>query len=81
MKFYFVGLDLRDDAHDYAPLEAALRALHGRKVSPRIWMCVVNRSRTDALTAVYRQLATGDQIMVIEVPPTMRLPEAVQLAA
>lgn len=81
MNFYFVGLAMRSRNHDYSPIHDALMSMQARRVSTRIWLCAVNRAKTDAFTHLYRHLAANDQLMVVEVPESMRLPQAVNAAA
>jgi hypothetical protein len=82
MKFYFVGLAMRSPGFDYAQIQDALRLLNGRQVSDRIWMCGVNAQKSEQVFSLVRRcIATDDEMIVAEVPPTMRLPEAMRVAA
>lgn len=82
MRFFYVGLAMRSQVHDYAEVHAALFGMRAHRVSPRIWLCVVQRAWADqALEAVGRALASGDEMLVAEVPESHRAPRVIQAAA
>ena len=82
MKLFFVGVDRKTADYDYSRLDAALRLLQGRRVSSRIWLCMVNGNRDDHIFALLRQcVAADDEMLIREVPDDMHLPDILRMAA